>query len=221
MFQKISTEELRTLVIEFQGTIDKNQLAEMAVPSYLHFNPLIRWLVWRRNQLIHAQVEKLQVRTVLDFGCGFGVLLPSLCKSCESVYAIDLEPAPATRLATMKCLNVRFLQNLEDAPDKEFDAVVAAEVLEHVEDVPGLISQMRPKLRPHASVIVSGPTENLFYKVGRLIAGFGAYGDYHHRNVDDILADFRVAGAEITLCNIIPSPVFPLFKVFTAAFGNN
>ncbi len=54
---------------------------EMAIPSYLHLNPAMRWMAWRRVEVIARHFRDAHVAhniepgpIVMDFGCGSGAL---------------------------------------------------------------------------------------------------------------------------------------------------
>ena len=50
---------------------------------------------------------------------------------------------------------------------KKFDFIVALDVLEHISlnDLPLYIDQMKKILNPNGYIVVSGPTENILYKI--------------------------------------------------------
>ncbi len=58
--------------------------------------------------------------------------------------------------------------------------------------------------------MVSGPTENVLYKAGRLLAGFS--GEYHVTNIYDIEGKFREMGLEREALKVLYPPV-PLFRI--------
>ena len=176
---------------------------ESAVPSYTHWNPAIRWLMFRRLELIRRMALAALGRepgragaAALDFGCGVGMLIPALSPRVETLYVCDeeLEPARATTqlFAARNVVCVAPDELAGRIPDASLDLVVAADVLEHVHDLPGQVALLGRKLRPAGAWIVSGPTENRAYRLGRWIAGFS--GDYHVRSVFDVEADMARAG---------------------------
>jgi SAM-dependent methyltransferase len=191
---------------------------EMAIPSYAHANPLIRWLMWRRYEVVAALMGS--GAAALEFGCGIGLFLPTLARAFPNVYAIDLFPGYAERLADRAGIAVRFVPDLAAVPDGSVDLVVAADVLEHVDDLPGWIGRLGDKLAPGGRLVVSGPTEGLLYRMGRVAAGFGGKGHYHHTNIDAIRQKFEAAGWVVTAARRLPFPFPPaLFKVFRVERG--
>lgn len=190
--------------------------AEMAVPSYSHRNPLIRWLFWKR---LDVAVEFAALRpsdAVLDFGTGSGILLPTLAAGAGRVAATDIELVPGRRTAAARGLNVVFVPIGEfaawaQANATTFDCIFALDVLEHVEEqeLRDLSSTFRALLRPGGRLIVSGPTETALYKLGRLVAGFK--NEYHHRTIFGI---DRVLMQSWTVARRTFVPRFPLPRAF-------
>lgn len=156
---------------------------EMAIPTYLHPNPLIRWLFWRRYTVVGDLCAFTGSEDVLEFGCGIGAFLPSLCAAARCVSAIDLFPEYARHLAHSRGLAVQFPAVLSDVPDASLDRVIAADVMEHLDDPLAYLHEFQRVLRPGGLLLVSGPTESFVYKIGRLAAGYAGKGDYHHTNI--------------------------------------
>jgi len=168
------------------GEITENDQAEMAIPSYLNKNPLIRAIFrWRYDQLFNLFALKPEM-VVCEFGCGIGAFLPTLAKYTAKVYAVDLFPQYAEALAQTMELPVDFSTSLDTIPDGSLDVLYAAEVLEHLDDLPAGIQLIGRKLKPGGKLIMSGPTENTTYKIGRFLVGYNKYHEYHRNNVYDI-----------------------------------
>lgn len=81
--KKISTQKLKKILSKDISGISEYNKDEMAIPSYLHWNPLIRWLMWRRYEYILYLSEISKEMSVLEFGCGIGVFLPELATRCN------------------------------------------------------------------------------------------------------------------------------------------
>ena len=129
------------------------------------------------------------------------------------MYAIDLHPELAEELAAREGLRVAFLESLEAVPDAELSALVAADVLEHLDDLPAWIDESSRTLRPDGRLVVSGPTENMLYRIGRSIAGFSGKGHYHHRNIADIRLALEEKSYMVERRVVLPSRAVPLFEV--------
>lgn len=194
--------------------LSEHQRDEMAIPSYLHANPLIRWLMWRRYEVIATLAAFDRSMTVLEFGCGIGLFLPTLACKCAHVYAADLFPQFAEQLAVRLGLSIAFVAAVAEIPDASLDRIIAADVLEHLEEPAAYFDLFARKLKPGGELIVSGPSENLVYRVGRLIAGFGDKGDYHHTNIDRLAEGIARTGFAPAACVPLPFRFLPvLFKV--------
>ena len=209
---RISTAELLAATAQLPPA----DRAEMAVPSYAHRNPLIRWLFWRRLDMALELAGIRSGTATLDFGTGSGILLASLAAVSGRVVAIDIELGPGTRTAASRDLSVEFVP-LVDFSDwvqtnpGTIDCIFALDVLEHVEDreLIELSVSFRSLLRPHGRLIVSGPTETPMYRLGRALAGFR--NDYHHRTIFDI---DRVLAHDWGVARRAYLPTFPLPRAF-------
>jgi SAM-dependent methyltransferase len=205
--------EIARLVAEDLG-LPQAVTDEMAIPTHTHSNPLIRWLFWRRYVEIAELAAFGADMTVLEFGCGIGVFLPTLCLNSGRVLALDLFPQYAMRLARNRNLDVHFPENLDAIEDNSLDRVVAADVLEHIDDLGVVLSGFRAKLKPGGRLLMSGPTESVIYRLGRVIAGFGDKGHYHVTNVEHLRSDISSRGFELLRTRNLPFPIPPhLFRV--------
>src|SRR3989344_3831010 len=50
------------------------EIEETAIPSYIHKNPIVRQIFWRRVFIILNQIKKISPESMLDFGCGSGII---------------------------------------------------------------------------------------------------------------------------------------------------
>jgi 2-polyprenyl-3-methyl-5-hydroxy-6-metoxy-1,4-benzoquinol methylase len=193
--------------------LSQEDRAEMAIPSYLHKNPALRWMAWRRLEVVVESLNRLAPRKAagslaVDFGCGSGVLFKETLSRFDKVVGVDLVLGAAKKLVSELGLSgVQLCSPTEAdtviAPGSA-DVVIAAEVLEHVDDLPPTLTQFRTWLKPSGRLLVSLPTENALYRLGRRLAGFS--GHYHHDNAASIDAKMQAFGFRRERRAQIPAP---------------
>lgn len=185
----------------------------MAIPSYLHPNPALRWMAWRRLEVVVSALRRLAPTkasgsVALDFGCGSGVLFRDSLARFERVVGVDLVLAAAKALIAELGLNDVTLHSPAEAEAAvakgSVDLIIAAEVLEHVDDLPPTLRQFQSWLKPNGRLLVSLPTENALYRLGRRLAGFS--GHYHHSNAASIDKEIRAFGFRRRALSHIPAP---------------
>ncbi len=97
---------------------------------------------------------------VLDLGCGEGFFAAALSDAGASVLAADIAAEPLRRAgAAHPGLELKLLEAEAawELPDAAFDAVWAGEVIEHVADTVGWMSEVRRVLRPHGRLLLTTP----------------------------------------------------------------
>lgn len=211
----------RTAIQKVLTETEKGRLDEAAFPAYSHKNPLINWLFWQRLRKVMEHVENGQYENILDFGCGSGVMLPFLAGISKQVIAMDVDLLPIQSVQKYIPLanNVQIKDaakiNISDLPKNSFDLIIALDVLEHVQDLPTTLSELFSLLKPNGQLIVSGPTENILYQLGRKIAGPEYSGAYHERGIAEIKDEIRKL-AKIQPIATLYQPI-PLFEIFSAS----
>jgi len=209
---------IRDVLRESEG----GRLDEAGFPAYSHPNPLINWLFWQRLHTAMNYIEKWgPYEKVLDFGCGSGVMLSFLAGHSQRVTAMDIDLVPLDRVKEYIPLaeNIRVLDAnhvaISQMTAKSFDLINALDVLEHVDDLRDTLSDLLNLLKPDGRLVVSGPTENILYQIGRRLAGPEYSGEYHERGIAEIKRQLsRLARVEQIATLYWP---VPLFEVFAAA----
>ena len=139
---------------------------------YNDSNVLVRELFWRRFEALLALSAVPERRRVLDFGGGNGVLMPTISRLYQEVTCVDLRTEMAQEIVRSEHLGNVQLHSADLAslalPDASFDTIIAADVLEHI--VPG------------GELLVSAPTENAFYRLGRLVFRYEKPDDHYHES---------------------------------------
>ena len=159
-------------------------LEETCVPSYLHPNPLaaaVSW--WRLMAAADLYAAHAPEGPVLDFGASSGELFHMIEPKGPLAFVEELAPLRAALTADLPEAKEH---TLDDLPESRFKAIFALDSLEHNEDIAGLVDRLIAGLAPDGVMIVSGPTENWLYRLGRRVAGYS--GHYHHQTIHDIEA---------------------------------
>jgi len=186
----------------------------MAIPSFLHGNPLVRRLVWRRYEVISDLCGLGENDTVLEFGCGPGFFFPELAARGCRILGLDIYPQYARDLCEKLDIHAGFPESTAEIPNSTVNTVIAAQVMEHIENPAEYYAEFSRILAPEGRLLISLPTENIVYKAGRVAAGFRGKGDYHVTGLKTILALAEESGFSRTTQVTIPSPCFPLYRVY-------
>lgn len=211
----------RNAIQQVLSETEKGRLDEAAFPAYSHKNPIINWLFWQRLRKVMEHVENSQYENILDFGCGSGVMLPFLSNISKQVIAMDVDllPIQSVRKYIPIANNVQIKDatkiNIIDLSKDSFDIIIALDVLEHVQDLSKTLSELFSLLKPNGQLIVSGPTENILYQIGRKIAGPEYSGAYHERGIAEIKDEIKKI-AKIHHIATLYQPI-PLFEIFSAS----
>jgi 2-polyprenyl-3-methyl-5-hydroxy-6-metoxy-1,4-benzoquinol methylase len=209
----------RSAIREVLREAERGRLDEAGFPAYSHPNPLINWLFWQRLRTAMDYIEKHgPYEQVLDFGCGSGVMLSFLAQHSKNVTAMDIDLVPLERVR--KHIPLAKHVHVVDANQtgvaqltpESFDLINALDVLEHVNDLSRTLSELLHLLKPGGKLVVSGPTENILYQIGRKLAGPEYSGDYHERGIAEIKRELEgLARVEQIATLYWPAPLFDVF----------
>ncbi len=197
----------------------RDDLLEAAFFAYAHRNPLIDFLFWRRLSVAERYVLSKGAKRVLDFGYGSGVMSYCFAKSGIDVVGVDVDTKPLEEAkkhisfpSNVSFVSPKQLDNV--AYNGSFDCIVALDVLEHIVDLSEFVALAKRVLKKDGYVVVSGPTENILYKIGRTIAGKQFTGTYHVSNIarirERLAKDLKIEHITTLF------PLVPLFELFAA-----
>jgi SAM-dependent methyltransferase len=115
--------------------------------KYGSTNPVVRRLMARFERDMTALLHVARPNSILDVGCGEGVLTEQWARAIEGrVVGIDLDdPKLRVEWARRSRPNLEFRTGLGDSlpyADGEFEAVTAMEVLEHVPEPEAVLAEM-------------------------------------------------------------------------------
>jgi 2-polyprenyl-3-methyl-5-hydroxy-6-metoxy-1,4-benzoquinol methylase len=141
---------------------------------------------------------------VLDVGCSEGRFTAALARTGHEVVGIDVaqEPLRRARAREGEALDLRLVPAEGPWPlqDTSFDVVWAGEVLEHVADTAGWLSEVRRVLRSGGALVLSTPAHGPLNRLALGLSGraferhFDPCSDhlrfYTRRTLVALLADF-------------------------------
>jgi len=182
-------------------------LDETCIPSYCHPNVAFAFAAfWRLIAAAELAREFVRHGPVLDFGSSVGELFHLLPSNPEYHFVeADDKLADCLRQFTLRARR----QRLVDLPKNEYAAVFALDSLEHNSCRLDIIARLHESLANDGIFLMSGPTENFVYRIGRLLAGFS--GHYHETDIYRI--EQEVSGTFRKL-KVIRGPLaLPLFRV--------
>lgn len=120
-----------------------------------------KWQPYRSDVLRIDAILKLVKpgSRVLDVGCGDGTIGESLRVNNNDVYGVDIS-AQAVTLALERGIKASVCDIENDNlpfPEKTFDFVVAAEIIEHVFDTDGFLGKIRNVLKTGGCLVLTTP----------------------------------------------------------------
>src|SRR5213593_60078 len=187
-----------------------SQWEESCVPSYCHPNIFAAGVSWVRlfSALGLAKRIRPNPGRVLDFGSSVGEIGQLLPDQRIQYDFIERDDAAVEFLLSR--LSRAHRRTLDSAPDGTYDWVFAIDSLEHNNNFAELLGALSAKLAPGGVFIISGPTENGLYRLGRRIAGFNSH--YHLTTI------YHIEGAAVannlTRVGLTTTPFgIPLFRI--------
>ena len=165
------------------------------------------WAWERRRALLLAEARKGE--RVLDLGCGAGRFVAALLDAGTDPVGVELAAGALERArrnvpgAELHALGPDGAIPLEDS---SVDLVWCSEVLEHVPDTAGLLSEARRVLRTGGRLLVTTPSHDLPRRALLALARFDAHFDplgqhvrfYSRRSLTRVLDSFAFEGVQVS-----------------------
>ncbi len=207
-------EFLRNIINKESGSKD------IALDVYCSENILFRKFFWMRLWMLTLAIRRFSKKrdACLDFGGGSGIFIPSLASGFDVVQLIDLNTEQArlvqSKLGLKNTAIVTANIDEHDYGERKFDAIIAADVLEHFKDLKKPIRQIYRWIADAGYLYTSLPTENIYYRLLRKVFKKQKPWDHYHSaaEVEDFLKSHgftKVSGWYHPLF----LPIFPLFRI--------
>jgi SAM-dependent methyltransferase len=122
-------------------------------------HPLRGW-PYTRSRIEWVVRQCAASRTVLEIGCGDGALLGRLAMAGKAVTGVDSDETAlglARAMFASHGLQGEFYADLKSVPQRPFDAVVLAEVMEHLEDPEGVLAEAIRVLVDDGRLVLTTP----------------------------------------------------------------
>ena len=155
-------------------------------------------------------IRRLSRERVLDVGCGEGHFASALLSAGAEVVGVDVAAEPLRRARERHPeLDLRQMPAEGAWPlrDASFDAVWAGEVIEHVADTAGWLSELRRVLRSGGSLLLSTPDHRRLQMLRWALGprAFEVHFDpradhlrfYTRRGLSELLEDFGFQGVAV------------------------
>ena len=215
-FVRIPDHQLKEIVAQCQAM--DSPVASRIPPEYFSPVPPIRIVFWQRLRILAKLLKQYapKAENCLDFGGGGGVFAPTLANSFSQVTLIDLGTAEARVTKNEFALsNVTLVEadaTETDLGEGRFDTAVAADVLEHFQDLDQAIDPLRRWLKDDGILVTSLPTETFTYSLLRWVFRTEKPEDHYHRAVDVENHLQRRGFRKLKRCYApLPFPLTPLF----------
>jgi 2-polyprenyl-3-methyl-5-hydroxy-6-metoxy-1,4-benzoquinol methylase len=134
--------------------------------------------------ILEKLVYELDLRGVaLDLGAGIGTFTHRLAMSgrFKSIVAVDVMSRPESLHSSVRWI-CGDLNEGTKLPERDFDVIVAAEVIEHLENPRAFARECASLLRPGGTLILSTPNNESWRSILTLLlkGSFAAFNEYNY-----------------------------------------
>lgn len=117
------------------------------------------WFVARRDIIKRILKKYPKDSKVLELGCSGGILIKELNEGgFTNVYGLDISKEAIGTARERGVKNVKVADAVKTGyKDKEFDIIIASDILEHIEDENKAVKEWKRLLKPNGTLIVFVP----------------------------------------------------------------
>lgn len=141
-------------------------------------NEMVRQLSGGIGSAILSNIDLQDSMSVLDFGAGTGLISVHIAPHVKNITAVDISEAMLTKLAEKAELNGKVEAVCRDILcqplDQQYDLIMSAMAMHHVEDTEKMIQSFAAHLKPGAQVALAdldkedgsfhgGPTDGVYH----------------------------------------------------------
>ncbi len=182
--------------------------------AYLERNPdwHVRESPWKALQVAQVLREhQLNPRTICEVGCGVGEVLAQLQhhldEHCE-LWGYEVSPVAFARAQERANERLQFkLADLRHDADSRFDLLLVLDVLEHVDDYIGFLSDLRTRSRFTLMHIPLDLSVQTVFRRGALSKRRDLYGHLHYFTKDTALRTLEDAGYKVIDARYTDNPI--------------
>ena len=186
---------------------------------YAHPNPLARDIFWQRLEKLYKLIQRYAKRNyqVLDLGGGSGMFTKALSSFFQTADIIDMDNNDARKIIDyFKIKNANLFDGdiNEIKLERRYQAIIAADVLEHFYNLDEPLTFLRAHLEKDGLLFISVPTENWLYIIGRILIG-KKKPDTHYHSSKTIINFLVQNGFKILKKTSSPAYIIniPLFEI--------
>lgn len=172
--------------------------------------------VYRKNYQIALELTKPRNQPVLDIGFASANFFLYLGRYADKYTGIEfsLDKCKGTKqvLLTGKVTPCLVAGDARNMPfrDNSFSFIYALNTLEHIKEIDAALSEIKRVTSEGGCLIVSAPTENYLYRLGRKLIGFQTPSHYYSsKEIEDKLSKhFKIIRRKTIY------PILPLFRIY-------
>ena len=162
---------------KLQNLPQSEKTDEVSTPLYLHRNFFVRNIFINRFKKAFKMTEFSQ-KQVLDYGCGSGMFLHALSNEIKNGIGVDLDTDVANKIISANNITLKQIKHESEISYlSNIDIITSFDVLEHIENLDSVFDTFEKILSKDGIILISGPTENFFYRLARMITRFGVKGN--------------------------------------------